>query len=181
MDKQVGDLLDQLEKNGLSDNTIVFYYSDHGGPTPRGKRYLADTGVRIPLIVHVPKKWKDVSPFTAGSTTNEPVAFIDFAPTVLSLIGDPTPPQMQGRAFLGPQRKKPTDDNVFLFGDRFDELVGMRRGITSGRYKFIRRFTPHLPAAPYSYYQFRMPSWTCLLYTSPSPRDRTRSRMPSSA
>jgi N-sulfoglucosamine sulfohydrolase len=66
---------------------------------------------------------------------------------------------MQGRAFLGKHRGD-ADDGVFLFADRFDEIYGMRRGWTDGRWKYIRRFTPHLPAAPYSFYQFSMPSWT---------------------
>ena len=127
MDKQVGELLTELEQVGLTDNTIVFYYSDHGGPTPRGKRYLTDTGVRIPLVVHVPERWKALSPFTPGTSTNEPVAFVDFAPTLLSMIGLEKPSYMQGNAFLGSKRVKREDEFVFLFGDRFDELVGMRR------------------------------------------------------
>jgi hypothetical protein len=70
---------------------------------------------------------------------------------------------MQGRAFLGPHRVAPqAEETVFLFADRFDEIYGMRRGITDGRFKYIRRFTPHLPAAPYSYYQFSMPSWVAI-------------------
>ncbi len=159
MDNLVGDVLRELEKRGLREDTIVFYYSDHGGPTPRGKRYLQDTGVRIPMVVHFPDKWKHLCPFGAGTRTSEPVAFVDLAPTLLSLVNLKTPSHMQGRAFLGKHRTQPTDDYVFLFGDRFDELVGMRRGITDGRFKYIRRFMPHLPAAPYSYYQFSMPSW----------------------
>ena len=160
MDSQVGELLDELEKAGLADDTIVFYFADHGGPTPRGKRYLKDTGVRVPLVVHVPEKWKALTPFKPGEVVEEPVAFVDLAPTVLSLAGLKTPEAMQGRAFLGEHRKEaPKDDMVFLYADRFDEIYGMRRGITDGRWKYIRRFTPQLPAAPYSYYQFSMPSW----------------------
>lgn len=158
LDSQIGRLLDDLEEAGLTDDTIVFYYSDHGGPTPRGKRYLKETGVRVPLIVRVPEKWKHLSPFIAGATVAEPVAFVDFAPTLLSLAGLEKPEPMQGRAFLG-EHRAPPKDGVFLFADRFDEIYGMRRGWTDGRWKYIRRFTPHLPAAPYSYYQFSMPSW----------------------
>lgn len=161
MDRQVGKLLDELEREGLADNTIVFYYSDHGGPTPRGKRYLHDTGVKVPLLIHVPERYRELSPFANGSRQEELVAFVDFAPTLLSICGLEKPEQMQGRAFLGEHRQEASsDDTVFLYGDRFDELIGMRRGITDGRYKYVRRFLPHLPAAPYSYYQFSMPSWT---------------------
>ncbi len=160
MDKLVGAKLDELEKSGQAENTIVFYYADHGGPTPRGKRYLEDTGVHIPLLVHVPKKWQALSPFTQGQRVSELVSFVDFAPTLLSLCGLKKPTQMQGRAFLGTERVAPKPNStVFLYADRFDELYGMRRAVTDGRFKYIRRFMPHLPSAPYSYYQMAIPGW----------------------
>ncbi|MDX1679708.1 MAG: sulfatase-like hydrolase/transferase [Akkermansiaceae bacterium] len=160
MDSEVGKLLDELESKGQTEDTIVFYYADHGGILPRGKRYLKNTGVKIPMIVHFPEKWAHLSPFKAGSNPEEPVAFVDLAPTLLSLIGQDKPEQMQGRAFLGEKRVEPKEDEmVFLYGDRFDEINGMRRGITDGRWKYIHRFTPHLPAAPYSFYQFGQQGW----------------------
>ncbi|MGK0190674.1 MAG: N-sulfoglucosamine sulfohydrolase, partial [Verrucomicrobiales bacterium] len=163
LDTQVGEILDDLKSAGLAENTIIFYYGDHGGPTPRGKRYLEDTGVRIPMIVHVPEKWSSFTPFETGEKVTEPVAFIDLAPTLLSLVGLDKPKHMQGRAFLGNKRVAPPEnDMVFLHADRFDELYGMRRGITDGRWKYMRRFTPYLPAAPYSYYQFSMPGWQAM-------------------
>ncbi len=161
LDTQVGALLDELKAAGLAEDTIVFYYSDHGGITPRGKRYLEDTGVHVPMLVHVPEKWRALSPFKPGQAVDEVISFVDLAPTVLSLIGLEKPAQMQGRAFLGSKRVAPSaDDIAFLYADRFDEIYGMRRGITDGRWKYIRCFTPHLPAAPYSYYQFGQVGWT---------------------
>lgn len=160
MDRRVGEILDELEKAGLAENTIVFYYSDHGGATPRGKRYLKETGVQVPMMIRVPEKFKKLSPFKGGEVVEELVDFVDLAPTLLSLIGLEAPKQMQGRAFLGTHRKAPPEnDVVFLQADRFDEIYGMRRGLTDGKWKYIRRFTPNKPAAPYSYYQFSMPSW----------------------
>lgn len=160
LDSQIGKILDNLAADGLDEDTIIFYYGDHGGITPRGKRYLKDTGTHIPMLVHVPKKWQHLSPFKLGSKIDETVAFVDLAPTLLSLIGLEKPEQMQGRAFLGSKREEPGKDDVeFLYADRFDEIYGMRRGITDGRWKYIRRFTPHLPAAPYSYYQFGQDGW----------------------
>ncbi len=139
MDRQVGKVLDELEKAGLADDTIVFYYGDHGGSIPRGKRYLEDTGVRVPLLIRIPEKWRNLSPFPPGSTADEVVSFVDFAPTLLSLAGLETPPQMQGRAFLGTKRVVPSKDHIAcLYADRFDEIYGMRRGITDGRWKYIR-------------------------------------------
>lgn len=160
MDHQVGKLLDELSEKGLADDTIVFYYADHGGAIPRGKRYLTDTGVRIPMLVRVPKKWRHLTPFSPGERTEEIVAFVDLAPTLLSIVGTAKPDYMQGRAFLGSQRTEPAEDAVaFLYADRFDELYGMRRGITDGNYKYIRRFTPHIPAAPCSNYSLGQPGW----------------------
>ncbi|MGC6427717.1 MAG: sulfatase-like hydrolase/transferase [Akkermansiaceae bacterium] len=159
LDNEIGGILAKLEKDGLADDTIIFHYSDHGGPTPRGKRYLHDTGVRVPMMVHVPEKWKHLSPFKNGSISDEIVSFVDLAPTVLSLAGLEDDPNMQGRPFLGPNRVEPKDNYAFLFADRFDEIYGLRRGITTGRYKYVRHFTPHVWAAPYSFYQFQMASW----------------------
>lgn len=160
LDKRIGAILAELDTRGLAEDTIIFYYSDHGGVTPRGKRYLHDTGVNVPLLVHVPEKWQQLSPFENGSITQETAAFVDLAPTLLSLLGQAKPEPMQGRAFLGDQREEPQkEDYVFLFADRFDEFYGMRRGLTDGRWKYIRRFTPHYSAAPYSYYQFSQKAW----------------------
>jgi arylsulfatase A-like enzyme len=158
MDKQVGELLDELERSGLAENTIVFYYSDHGGAMARGKRYLQDSGVRVPMLVRVPEKWRHLAPFAPGSVADEPVAFVDLAPTLLSLAGIATPAAMQGRAFLGKHRAAPREVE-YLFGDRFDDIPGMRRAITDGDFKYIRCFSPHLPGAPYSSYAFGQPSW----------------------
>lgn len=160
MDSQMGKLMDELEAAGLAEDTIIFYYGDHGGATPRGKRYLTDTGIRIPLLIHVPEKWEHLTPFKQGEKVDEMVSFVDFAPTLLSLCGLEKPELMVGRPFLGENRVEPAQEQeVYLYADRFDELVGMRRGYSNGKYKYIRRFTPHLPAAAYSYYPFGQPSW----------------------
>lgn len=161
MDGDAGRLLDELAAAGLADDTIVFYYSDHGGAMARGKRYLHDTGTHVPLLIHIPEKWRHLSPFTCGSKVDEPVSFVDLAPTLLSLCGQATPAPMQGRAFLGEHRRTPAaDETVLLYGDRFDMIEGMRRGLTDGRYRYIRCFSPQLPGAPYAEYPLGQPSWT---------------------
>ena len=161
MDRRVGELVDELSKAGLADDTIVIYNGDHGGVTPRGKRYLEETGVRVPLVVRVPAKWRHLTSFRPGQRIQEPVSFVDFLPTFLSLTGVKLPAHLQGRAFLGSQRQEPARDEMeFLYADRFDEIYGMRRGLTDGKWKYMRRFTPYLPAAPYSYYALGVPSWT---------------------
>lgn len=161
LDRQVGELLDELGNAGLADNTIVFYYSDHGGAMARAKRYLYDTGTRVPLIIRVPEKWRHLSPFEPGSKVDELVSFVDLAPTLLSLCNQPTPVPMQGRAFLGAHRRPPAaDDIVLLHADRFDELEGMCRALTDGRYRYIRCFSPQLPGAPFATYPLGQPSWS---------------------
>jgi hypothetical protein len=161
MDTQAGKLLDDLEKAGLAENTIVFYYSDHGGILPRGKRYLEQTGVKVPLIVRIPEKFRGLSPFKPGQRVTEPVSFVDLSPTLLALAGLDAPSPMQGRPFLGAKRVEPAADEMeFLYADRFDELYGMRRGLTDGKWKYIRNFNPDFPTAPYSFYQFGQPGWT---------------------
>ena len=101
MDQQVGDRIKQLEEEGVLDDTIVFYYSDHGGILTRSKRFLYDTGVHVPMIVRFGKNVQHLDPRKAGSRTDELVSFVDLAPTVLSLAGVEIPDYMQGRAFLG--------------------------------------------------------------------------------
>ena len=160
LDTQVGELLSELKKAGHADDTIVFYYSDHGGATARGKRYLTNSGENVPLIVYFPPKWQHLSPFAAGSEANELVGFVDFGPTLISLCDLEKPSQMMGRPFLGTHREAaPADDVAFVYSGRFDGRPGMRRGITDGRYTYVRRFMPYLPEAPLSLYSLSQPAW----------------------
>lgn len=151
MDRQAGEILAQLEADGLSDNTIVFFYSDHGDGLPRGKRWLHDTGTHVPFILRFPPKFKHGTPGAPGSQTAEGIAFVDFAPTVLSLAGLTPPTAMQGRAFLGPRRQP---EPTYLFGirDRVDEVLELSRSVRKGRYLYIRNFYPHRPRMQRSFF-----------------------------
>ena len=143
MDTQIGDWLDELDDAGLRENTIVFYYSDHGGILPRAKRYINDTGTHVPMIVHFPRKWQHLAPNVPGSVSDRPVAFIDLPPTVFSLAGVPIPEQFQGTPFAGKSREK-AEPYVFLFGQRFDSrMLRFVRGVTDGKYRYVRNFHPH--------------------------------------
>ena len=143
MDKEVGDILKQLEKDGLSENTIVFFFSDHGSGMPRHKRALLDSGMHVPLLIRFPEKWKKYAPCKPGSTTDRMVAFVDFASTVLSLSRSPIPDYMQGKPFLGPDEVKP---RTYVFGhrDRVDEVRDLARSVRSKKYLYIRNYMPHL-------------------------------------
>ncbi len=144
MDKQVGDLLSQLEADGLADNTIVFFFSDHGMGIPRFKRTLYDSGLHVPLIIRFGHQYRNFSPLKAGKRTDRLVSFVDFAPTVLSLVGLRIPGYMQGRAFLGAVAGPPRE-YVFGAASRVDEAYEMSRSVRDKRYKYIRNYMPHLP------------------------------------
>ena len=142
MDSQVGEILDELEKSGLAGDTIVFYYSDHGGVICRSKRFVYDSGTHVPMIVRFPDKYRHLSPEKPGSRTDRLVSFVDLSPTVLSLAGIEIPGHMQGEAFLG-DRSKPEREYVYLFRGRMDERYDMMRAVRDKRFKYIRNYMPH--------------------------------------
>jgi len=141
MDAVVEKLLQELEEAGESKNTIVFFYSDHGTGLPRHKRWLFDTGVKVPFIVYIPEQYKELYPAEPGSILNELISFIDLAPTAIELAGAQIPKNMQGRAFLG-KNLKPERDYVFLARGRMDERYDIQRGVRSKRFKYIRYYEP---------------------------------------
>jgi uncharacterized sulfatase len=153
MDKWVARHLSQLKDAGLAEDTIVFFWGDHGAGMPRHKRYAGDSGMRVPLIVHVPEKWKAYysSNYAAGARSDWPVGFIDFAPTVLKIAGAQIPERMQGKSFLGAKAKKAK--YVFGIRNRMDERVDVSRSVCDGRYVYIRNFMPHLPHGQFVEYQ----------------------------
>ena len=149
MDSIVGGWLDELEEEGLADNTIVFFYSDHGGMLSRSKRFIFNEGTQVPLIVRVPEKWQNLvnsgsGSFAPGSANDELVQFADFAKTICSLAGIEPNKLMQGRVFMGPD-KEPEPSLVYLYRDRQNERYDFSRAVTDGRYYLIRNFMPHRP------------------------------------
>lgn len=139
LDRNVGMILDELEAHGVLDETVIFFWSDHGGPLLRQKRAVGNSGLHVPLIVRLPNTEM------AGSKIEDIVSLMDLGPTVLSLAGIKPPSYMQGRAFLGPY--KSSDPHQYAFGsaDRFDEVYDMSRSVIDGRYVYIRNFRPELP------------------------------------
>lgn len=157
MDSQVGEILDKLEQDGLADDTIVFYYSDHGGILTRSKRFLYDTGVHIPLIVRFGKNFAHLAPDKPGSKTDRLVSMVDFAPTLLSLTGIEIPKHMQGKAFLGKQTAEPRDYVYHLRG-RMDERYDMMRAVRDKQFKYIRNYNPHRIYGQHLQYLWKMPT-----------------------
>lgn len=150
MDREVGAILSQLEQDGLLENTIVFYYSDHGTGMPRSKRALYDSGLRVPLIIKAPKRWRKQLNLITGSIKEDMVSFVDFAPTLLNLCQIEIPDQMQGIAFLGDGSTK--QEYVFGHSDRVDEAYELSRTIRNHRYRYVRNFLPHLPLIQDNFY-----------------------------
>ena len=157
MDKQAGAILEQLGEDGLADDTIVFFYSDHGTGLPRHKRWLYDSGIRVPMIIRFPAKFAHFAPDEPGSTVDRMVSFVDFAPTVLSLVGIDIPDYMAGSAFLGPKAGE-ARELIFAIRDRVDEVYEMSRAVRDGRYKYIRNYMPHRARMQYSNYSERTPT-----------------------
>ena len=154
MDGELGQILQELDKSGLAEDTIIFHFSDNGGITMRGKRYCYEMGTRCSLIIHVPEKWAHLSPHAPGSRVSEPVSFTDLMPTVLSLVDIPTPPHVHGRALLGPHRA-PARKFAFSGRDRMDERYDLVRSVSDGRYRYIRNYSPHRPYGQHVTYMFQ--------------------------
>lgn len=151
MDGQAAEILEQLEQDGLAEDTVVFFWSDHGRGLPRCKRWPYDSGLRVPLIIRWPGKIKP------GSVCDDLVNLIDLAPTLLSLGRVEIPSYIQGRALLGSQEGKPRE---YVFGgrNRMDESSDdYIRTARDKRYRYIRNFTPEIPYAQRIDYMEKMP------------------------
>ncbi len=161
MDEQVGRILKELDESGLRENTIVFYYSDHGGVLGRSKRFMYESGLHVPLIVRFPEKYSRFTPGKPGTTTDRIVTFVDFAPTILSLADIDPPAWMQGKAFLG--TKQGTErEYAYAFRGRMDERFDMVRSVRDKKYRYIRNYMPHKIYGQYLEYLWQaphMPSW----------------------
>ncbi len=142
-DEGVGELLSQLEEDNLLDNTIVFVFSDHGHGLPGHKRWLNNAGLQIPFILHVPHKYRKLASNLEDKVTDQMVAFVDFAPTVIHLAGAEVPEMMEGRVFLGSEAEE--KNYVFGYRDRADDCYEVARSVFDGRYLYVRHFMPQLP------------------------------------
>ena len=154
-DEIAGRHLADLDKAGLADDTIVFYYGDHGSGMSRGKRWTYNSGLSVPMVVYFPPRWKARAPkeYQAGGKSDRMVSFVDLAPTLLSLAGVKPPEWMQGHAFAGKhQQEKPK--YMFGFRGRMDERYDFIRTVTDGRYHYIRNYNPHFIYGQYGSYNF---------------------------
>ena len=151
MDMQVGQIIEQLKKDGVYDNSYVIFFSDHGGTMPWMKREVLERGTHIPFIVKFPKGAH------AGEKNTDLISSVDFAPTMLSLAGVKIPDYMQGQAFLGAQASKQKRKYVFAGRDRMDECTDRVRSVRDSRYRYIYNFMPNQPKYQAISYREGMP------------------------
>lgn len=150
-DYKIGLLLNQLEKDHLTDSTIIFFFSDHGEGIPRGKTNGISLGYRIAFVVWFPPMYRHLSPWGSGVVTDELISFEDLAPTMIQLSGGTIPNYMKGRVLIGENRSAQTPF-IELSSDRSDNGIDMVRSITDGRYMYSRNFMPFMPESRYINY-----------------------------
>ncbi|KPL12247.1 MAG: hypothetical protein AMS26_18410 [Bacteroides sp. SM23_62] len=139
MDREVGEVLEQLREDGLYENTIIIFYSDHGGPMPRGKREVLESGTLVPFIMRFPEMEN------AGTVVEDLCSFVDIPATILSLAGVEIPEYIHGQAFWGDQRAVPRE-YVFAARDRVDEWFDCRRAVRDERYRYVKNYRKDLGA-----------------------------------
>ena len=161
LDQQVAAILDQLSEDGLANDTIVFFWGDHGQGLPRGKRWLYDSGTRTPLIIRWPGK------LGVRSVCEDLVCFLDFAPTMLRLAGAEIPSHMHGRVLppvevvmTANSRQPSANSRQFIFGhrDRMDETYDLIRSARDTRFKYLRNYAPGRSYAQNITYMNQMPT-----------------------
>lgn len=162
IDEKVGKLIEQLRDDGELENTFVFYFGDHGGVLPRGKGFINESGLHVPLVVRVPEKWRQYSCFELGNRTDGFVEFVDFGPTVLNLAGIPVPAHVDGRPFLGPGVVKQEVDSraeTLGYADRMDEKYDLCRSLRRGNLKYIRNYQAIYPDGLQNNYRYLNLAW----------------------
>lgn len=159
VDARVGAALRELADAGLEEDTIVVAFGDHGPGLPRNKRSACDSGLRVPMIVRFPERWRHLAPadYRVGGESLRLVSFVDLAPTMLSLAGLRPPSWMQGRAWAGDHV---VSGSRHLFGQRsrMDERMDLVRSVTDGRYVYVRNFYRHRPQGQHVEYLFETPA-----------------------
>jgi uncharacterized sulfatase len=147
LDRKVGRILARLEEDKLLDSTIIFFTGDHGRPMPRGKQWLYEGGIRVPMIVWGPGE------IPGGAVRKDLISSIDWAPTWLALAGIDVPGNMQGADLFGKAANQ--REYVFAARDRCDETVDRIRCVRTDRFKYIRNFYPERPYTQFNAYKKR--------------------------
>jgi arylsulfatase A-like enzyme len=152
LDEQIGQILAQLEADGMADNTVIVFFGDNGQSHVRGKQFCYEEGLLVPLIIRWARDFREPQFFRPGTVDERLLHGIDLAPTMLSLAGASKPPKMQGQIFLGENAER---DRQYVFGhrDRCDMTVMRLRTVRDVRYRYIRNFTPWVPFLAFNAYK----------------------------
>jgi arylsulfatase A-like enzyme len=159
VDAQMGQVVRQLDEDGLLEDTFVFYFGDHGGVLPRGKGYAYESGLHVPLVIRVPENFRHLVDFKVGVRVKGFVNFTDFGATVLHLAGLKRYELMDGRPFLGAgvsAEEVDGRDEAFGYADRFDEKYDLVRTLRKGRFMYHRNFQGYYPDGLQNNYRYRM-------------------------
>jgi len=150
LDNEVGMLFKELEEKGMADNTIVIFIGDNGRCNIKGKGYLYDPGLKIPLIIYDPKG------LTGGQVRKDVVSSLDITATILDYAGVELPSYMDGEPIFCEDFHR---DYVFAARDLWDEIMEKSRAVTSGEWKYIRNDMPEVPwDAHQAYLEFYRPA-----------------------
>ncbi len=148
MDQWAGNLIGQLQRDLLLDDTIIFFWSDHGAGLPRSKRWTYDSGTHIPLIVHIPEKFRALNQGKPGTVDDQMITSLDFGPTTLNLASVMIPNYMQGQPFLGFNLPEPRQE-IYSARDRMDGRYDLIRSVRDKKFRYIRNFEPSKPYLQY--------------------------------
>lgn len=152
MDNEVGLLMADLKKRGLEKNTVVIFIADNGRCNLRGKGYLQETGIHVPMIVWAPGMAE------AGTVVEELVSTIDISATVLHLAGVELPNYMTARPILGVEEVQ-YRDSIRSARDIWDEINECSRSITTAKFKYIKNHMPEVPwATDQAYLEINRPA-----------------------
>ncbi len=143
MDSYIGQVIGELEKQGVTENTLILFISDNGRPFPRDKTTMYDGGIKTPFILQWPAA---VSP---GTVTPSMVSAVDIAPTLLKLAGVPSPDNFSGTDFSALLLDPATEIRDYIFAQaHWHDMERMYRAVRDSRFKYIRNFYPDLPNTP---------------------------------
>jgi N-sulfoglucosamine sulfohydrolase len=157
MDQEIGIVMSLLEKQGFLENTIVFYFSDHGGVLPRSKRFVFESGLKVPMIIRFPEKYQNLAPENPGGRIGRMVSFVDLAPSVLNLAGITIPDYMEGNIFLGNLEGR-GGDLAFGFRGRMDERYDLVRTVRDEQFRYRLNLMPHRIYGQHIEFLWRAPS-----------------------
>ncbi len=153
-DAEFGELLEMLKKEGELDNTFIFFFGDNGGCVPESKGYTKDIGFRVPLMVYVPKSWRDKIDYKGGEHIDDMVQFMDFGATALNLAGADVPKQSNGVSFLG--EGSSSRESILCYADRFDDFYSFNRSLYRDNFRYGRNFIPYHARGLHTYYRYRV-------------------------